>query len=432
MTDALSLRMVAAALPDEPAIITETQTLTFAQCAAMVRDRAQATTQGFSATEVVVATPSIETIVACYAALEARRPIALVHPRTPAAELERQRAQIAAASVPHDAAVILFTSGSTGAARGVVLSREALIAAAVASAAHLGWREDDRWLLCLPLAHAGGLSIVVRCLAARRPIVFHDAEFDPRKVAALATHARATLASLVPTQLTALLEQDPDHRSAFRAVLIGGAAASPALVEAAIARGLPVLRSYGLTESFGQVATARTSDTMPVPLPGVVVAGGTRADPGVIRIAGPMLATRYLDGAAIAPELTTADLGYVDHDGVHVVGRADDVIISGGENVHPAQVEAVLAATPGVLAACAFGVPDARWGQVVAVALAIDDAFDPDIARTRWSAALPPHARPRHVALTDALPLLPSGKIDRRAATHLGPTTAIHYERTSG
>ncbi|MGH9888624.1 MAG: AMP-binding protein, partial [bacterium] len=113
----------------------------------------------------IVAMPSIETVLVVHAALAARRPIALLHHRLTPAETQRQRALVESAELPGDAAVILFTSGSTGAARGVVLSRGALVAAAAASAQHLGWREDDRWLLALSLAHAGGLSIVIRCLA---------------------------------------------------------------------------------------------------------------------------------------------------------------------------------------------------------------------------------------------------------------------------
>ena len=164
-----------------------------------------------------------------------------------------------------------------------------------------------------------------------------------------------------------------------------------------------------------------------------------------------MLATCYLDGSPIAPVFTTADLGYLERSEpgpgdpaglaagagdegprgigattVHIAGRRDDVIITGGENVHPATVEAVLAATPGVRAACVFGVPDERWGQLVAAALVVDAAFDPAAAAARWRAALPGHARPRRLAICPALPPLPSGKVDRRAAAAL-PTSAIDY-----
>ncbi len=380
--------------------------------------------------EIAVATPSQPTLTAIHDALDARTPIALLHARLSAAELDRQRALLASAKLPDDAAAILFTSGSTAAARGVVLSRVAIDAAAAASAEHLGWRDDDRWLLALSTAHAGGLAAVVRCRAAGRPMVVLEADAD--RAALAASLARSTLASLVPTQLAMLLD-DPDWRSpvGLRAVLLGGAAAPPSLLEAAAARGVPFLITYGLTETFGQVATApldRAGDPHAplVPLTGVVVAAGTRAAPARIVIQGPMLATCYLDGEPIAPAFATADLGFLEDGALHVVGRVDDVIITGGENVHPAQVEAVLAATPGVHGACAFAVSDPRWGQIVGAALATAVAFDLRAAAAHWHAALPPHARPRLVATIDALPLLPGGKVDRRAAAAL-PARPVVY-----
>jgi O-succinylbenzoic acid--CoA ligase len=139
-----------------------------------------------------------------------------------------------------------------------------------------------------------------------------------------------------------------------------------------------------------------------------------------------MLATCYLDGAPIAPAFTTADLGYLDGGALYIAGRSDDVIITGGENVHPTAVEIVVAATPGVRAACAFGVRDERWGQIIGAAVVVDPAFDVAAAADRWRAALPSHARPRRLAICTALPLLPSGKVDRRAAAAL-PATPVEY-----
>jgi O-succinylbenzoic acid--CoA ligase len=418
---------ITAAARDEPeriAIATPTRSLTFAACAAAI--------EAIPPPAAIVATPAIETVLAVLAALAAHQPIALIHHRLAPEEAERQRQQALRAELPADAAVILFTSGSTGAARGVVLSRAALVAAAHASAHHLGWRDDDRWLLALSLAHAGGLSIVIRCLAARRPIALCDHDFDRALV--VRQLARCTLASLVPTQLAALLD-DPAWRppAALRAVLLGGAAAPPALLERAADRGVPFLTTYGMTESLGQLATAplgHAGDPRAplVPLDGVALEAGTALAPAPIVVRGPMLATRYLDGAPIAPAFTTADLGSLDGGALRVAGRSDDVIITGGENVHPQAIEVVLAATPGVRAACAFGVRDERWGQVVGAALVVDPAFDLAAAAAHWHAALPAHARPRRLALCPALPVLPSGKIDRRAAAAL-PSTAVDYDR---
>jgi O-succinylbenzoic acid--CoA ligase len=419
---ALSVLEAARETPDRIAIETASRSLSFAACAAAIADD--------PAAAAIVAAPAVDTVLSVYAALAARRPIALLYHRLPPDELQRQRALTLRTPLPPDAAAVLFTSGSTGAARGVVLPFTALAAAADASARHLGWRDDDRWLLALSLAHAGGLSIVIRCLAARRPIALCDGDFDRDAVAALLE--RCTLASLVPTQLAALLD-DPAWRppARLRAVLLGGAAAPPALLERAADRGVPFLTTYGMTESLGQLATAppgRAGDPHAplIPLPGVTFEAGTPAAPAPIVVRAPMLATCCLDGAPIAPRFTTADLGSLDGGALHVAGRSDDVIITGGENVHPATVEAVLAATPGVRAACAFGLPDERWGQLVAAALVVDPAFDAAAAAARWRTALPGHALPRRLALCAALPLRPSGKVDRRAAATL-PSSAIDY-----
>jgi O-succinylbenzoic acid--CoA ligase len=371
----------------------------------------------------VVAHAAVDTILAIYRALDRATPLALLHPRLTAEELLRQRTALRASDLPPGTAFVLFTSGSNGTPRGVVLSREAIVAAATASAACLGWREDDRWLLCLPIAHAGGLSIVVRCLIARKPIILHEGGFDAAAVHALAVNHRASLASLVPTQLTRFYERCPPS---LRAVLVGGAAVTPTQIEAAIAAGWPIRPTYGMTETFGQVATATEPGGLPRVLPGVTITAGE-----TLRIRGPMLATRYLDGMPIAPELVTSDLGVVDDDRVYVHGRRDDVIVTGGEKVHPAAVEAVLAATPGVQTACAFSASDPIWGQVVAVAVTVDANFSHRAALAYWYAALAPHARPRRLAVVTGLPTLPSGKLDRCAIASM-PTAEVHYDDFSG
>jgi O-succinylbenzoic acid--CoA ligase len=184
-----------------------------------------------------------------------------------------------------------------------------------------------------------------------------------------------------------------------------------------------------MTESFGQIATALPAhagdpSAKLIPLPGVVIETGTVSAPAPIAIRAPFLARRYLDGEAIAPRFETADLGYIDGDTLHVIGRIDDVIISGGENVHPLLVEAVLAATPGVRSAIVFGVDDDRWGQRVVAALAVESRFELAAAITRWHAALPRHAWPREIATVRELPVSPNGKLDRRAATRL-PRTLV-------
>lgn len=399
MSDPLS----ALAAGDRPAILTRREVVPFSAAALgpSGEDGARA------------ATPEISTVLAVYAALDAHRPLALLHPALAAGELHRQHALIRDAALAEPDALVLFTSGSTGAARGIVHTRESILAAARASERRLGWQPDDRWLVCLPLAHSGGLSIVIRCLAARLPLVLHEGAFEAAAVRALLADSRVTLASLVPTQLVTLLD-DPAWRPPpdLRAVLLGGAAAPPTLIDRALARGVPVHQTYGLTETFGQVATACEPGGPLVPLDGVELAGSP------LRIRGAMLASRYLDGAPISPEFTTADLAECGAT-LRILGRADDLIITGGENVHPAEVEAVLAAIRGVRTACVFGISDARWGQIVAAALAITDEFDRVGAAARWHEMLPAYARPRRLAVLPELPELPNGKLDRRAIAAL-------------
>jgi O-succinylbenzoic acid--CoA ligase len=412
LDDTLSVRAAAAEVPDALALVTADARLTYAELAAAVA-RAPI---GDGPVELT-AVPSIETVVAILAALEARRPLILHLPRLPEAQRARQAELARAAPPPGGTLAVIFTSGSTGAPRPIALSRRAALGAAAASAAHLGWRDDDAWLLCLPLAHVSGLAIVVRCLAARRPIALAT-DGQPAAIAAAAAAGRATLASLVPAQLAALLD-DPAGAAALpplRAALLGGAAAPRALREAAAARGVRFLTTYGMTETWGQVVTAPLAragvvdDAVGVPLPGVTIAAGTHAAPAPIAIRGPMCP---------APDtaITTADLGFLDAAGaLHVTGRADDVIITGGENVHPLAVEEALAAAPGVVEACVVGVPDPRWGQrvVAAVVLAPGAALEPVVAHA--DRALAPHQRPRGWRVVARLPRTATGKLDRRAA----------------
>jgi len=400
---ALSVR--AAAAEADLGLIDDDGAMTFAELAHAAADVDAPT---------VIAAPTRATVIAIVAALEQQRPIGLVHARLAPADQDALRARLAAAAPPAGTFAIVFTSGSTAEPKAVVVSRRAAVAAAAASAARLGWHDDDRWLVALPLAHVGGLAIVVRSLIARRPIVLAGGG----DLAGTIERHRVTLASLVPTQLEALVERGWRPPAHLRAILVGGAAAPAALIERALALGLPVLTTYGMTETFGQVATARPGERLPPdaigrPLPGVGITAGTRARPAPVVVDSPARCA-YLGDDASGP-VVTADLGFVEDGLLYVVGRADDVIITGGENVHPLAVEAALARVPGVARVCVFGVPDDRWGQLVAAAIVAGDGFDAG-ALDRAIAGLAPHLRPRRVRVVDSLPLGPTGKVDRRRA----------------
>lgn len=334
---------------------------------------------------------------------------------------------------------ILYTSGTTGRAKGAVLPRRAFIASAAASAGNLELREGDRWLLCLPLCHVGGLSILTRCLLARCAVILAP-RFDPEAVLASIARDGATLLSVVPTMLVALLEADRDNLLArLRAILVGGAAAPErALVECA-RRGVPALTTYGLTEACSQVTSQPPRDPRTTEagsgraLPGIEVriAGVGEDDAGRIQIRSPALFRGYWRGPAqpVDPArgvsedgwLDTGDIGRLDAEGrLHVLARRTDLIVSGGENVYPAEVERALEACAGVARALVFGLPDERWGQIVAAALVLSPGAPAADRLAALAAELPArlasHKRPRRIAVIEELPVTAAGKLDRAGA----------------
>ncbi|MFH1277077.1 MAG: AMP-binding protein [Candidatus Eisenbacteria bacterium] len=331
-------------------------------------------------------------------------------------------------SIPDDGRplAIVFTSGSTGKPKGVVLSRAAFVASARASEANLGWEENDRWGLTMSLAHIGGLSVVTRALLARRAVV-RAAPFDATNLARAVQEERITLLSLVPAMVRRLLDLDPPWTppAHLRAILIGGGAVSERLLAEGNDRGLPLLPTYGLTETCSQVATARPGGAVATaaapPLPGVEM----RVREGRIQVRGPMTMTAYFPEDSCASPYTddgwldTGDLGEIDGAGrVTVRGRADDVVSTGGENVSLREVEEALVAYPGIAGAVAFGVEDDTWGVVVAAAVATKGGGDLDrAALDRFlRGRLAPHKRPRRLARIASIPETPSGKPDRGAA----------------
>lgn len=303
--------------------------------------------------------------------------------------------------VDDEVALVLATSGSTGAPKAVELSSAALAAATRASLARLGSRPGDRWLCCLPLHHVAGIAVLLRAAALDTPPIVQP-RFDVEAVG----RADATHVSLVPTMLARLLDAGADLRR-FETVLLGGAPASPALLSRAQAAGVTIVQTYGMTETCGGCVYDG------VPLDGVEVAIG---DGGRIRLAGPVLFSGYRGGPRHTGWHTTADLGRLDDGRLTVLGRDDDVIITGGEKVSAPQVAALLAGHPAVAEAVVVGRPDREWGErVVAVVVPREPAAPPALAELRAlvRARAPSYAAPRELVVVSALPRLPSGKIDR-------------------
>jgi O-succinylbenzoic acid--CoA ligase len=396
---------------------------TFAAIAARVRQRARP-----ASPRVVLGVPSLETIVSMLEALEHHVPLVPLHPRW--TELERERAVAQAMASPRldgSHLAVLFTSGTSGTPKGALLSRPAFVDAAHASAERLGWRGGDRWLLAMPLAHVGGLSVLVRTLIARKTLVLGpEGSFDPAAHIELVSRERVTLVSLVPTQLAALVRLERRCPPSIRAVLLGGAACPPRVLECAVGLGYPIHTTYGLTEMCAQVATSRApvrsiDEGVGEPLAGVeltIVEGRI-----VVRSRSRM--DGWLDPSLPSPFdaegfYDTGDLGEIDaHGRLHVHVRRDDLIVTGGENVYPAEVEQALVALEGIEAACVVGVSDPMWGQRVAAAVVSSMPVDETSLRERLRAVLSGFKIPRVIVSLEALPTNAVGKIDRVAVRAL-------------
>jgi o-succinylbenzoate---CoA ligase len=307
------------------------------------------------------------------------------------------------AGVPPDVAVVIATSGSTGAPKGVMLSATALRASAAASLRRVEASKGERWLCCLPVSHVSGLQVLVRALLSESEPIIHD-RFDPRAV----LDSGADHVSLVPTQLRRLVELGADL-TGFRTILLGGAAARPGLLERARDLGARVVTTYGMSEtSGGCVYDGR-------PLYNVDLKIG---EDGLIRISGPVLFAGYRFGGAPPFDggwFVTSDLGELTGGRLRVLGRADDVINTGGEKVVATAVAAVLGTHPEVADVAVIGVPDPEWGELVtAVVVPANPDTPPTLAQLRAYSRdrLPPHAAPRDLRLVSGLPLLPNGKTD--------------------
>lgn len=373
------------------------------------------------------------------------------------------------AHVPAECAVVVATSGSTSSASHIALSAQALRASDAATSARLGTR--GAWVLALPTRYVAGAQVLIRSvLAGWEPILASPADlgFEPSHLVSAARLAPSDvplLTSLVPTQLVRLLHDSEATREvadAYSAILLGGAPASAEVLERAADAGLSIVTTYGMAETCGGCVYDG------VPLDGVSVRLA-EDDGGRIELSGPMLALGYLDAAGNLQEqrdgsggsgsgtgfrtdpdgsrwLTTSDLGLLEPAGkLRVLGRADDVIITGGVKVHPGVIEAALSSIPGVVEAVVFSVPDDEWGErvVATVVVGQDFALSPTSPEDGSPGHLDPHALsalvpqsatsdvpsgahwPRAILTVDRMPRLATGKVDRRAvvsamAPHVG------------
>jgi o-succinylbenzoate---CoA ligase len=316
------------------------------------------------------------------------------------------------ARVAEDTAVVIATSGSTGEPKGVQLGATALLHSARASLARIGARPGERWLCPLPTSHIAGVGVLVRSLLSGvDPLVLPRLEPTGPDLAALA----CAHVSLVPTQLRRLLAASA-NLAAFRTILLGGAAIPAALLVQAREAGANVITTYGMSETCGGCVYSGK------PLDGVTV----RTDEtGRIQITGPVLFTSYRNRPDLTAEALangwyhTTDLGILDPGGtLHVLGRADDIIITGGKKVAPTEVAAALETHPAVREAVVIGEPDPDWGQrVTAIVVPTTPGSRPHLhaLQAHVRQTLPPHAAPKVLHVVSEIPLLASGKPDQAA-----------------
>jgi O-succinylbenzoic acid--CoA ligase len=332
---------------------------------------------------------------------------------------------------------VVYTSGTSGKPKGAMLTYGNHLWSATASALNLGLDANDRWLACLPLFHVGGLSILLRSVIYGTTAVIH-AGFDASRVNAAIDYDRVTIVSVVANMLQRMLDERSDrpYPETLRSVLLGGGPAPEPLLRRCAAIGVPVVQTYGLTETASQIATLAPEDALRKlgsagkPLFGselrIVSEDGSDCPfgtAGEIVVRGPTVTPGYVNKpdetvAAIREGwLHTGDVGYVDAEGyLYVLDRRDDLIVSGGENVYPAEVEAVLQSHPDVLEAGVFGIEDDRWGRAPAAVVVLHPGASNDssslIAYCRERLAA--YKTPCRIDFADALPRNAAGKLVRR------------------
>lgn len=332
---------------------------------------------------------------------------------------------------------IIYTSGTSGTAKGAMLTFGNHWWSAMGSALNLGLRHDDRWLACLPLFHVGGLATLLRGVICGTTVIVH-AGFDAAAVNRAIEEEGVTIVSLVPTTLARLLAERGSRPfpPSLRCLLVGGGPLPASLLGECAALGWPVAPTYGLTEAASQVATLPPGEAGPPgssgrPLfpteiriesePGKAAPPET---PGEVLVRGPAVTPGYFrrpeetKAALRGGWLRTGDIGCLDGEGLlHVLDRRDDLIVSGGENVYPAEVEEVLRSHPDVLDAGVTGLPDGEWGQRVAAAVVLRAGAraGEESLMAFCRERLARYKAPRELRLVTELPRNPGGKVLRRA-----------------
>ena len=320
-----------------------------------------------------------------------------------------------------DIAAIMNTSATTGQFKSVPLRWGQIRAHVQASKEVLGKTEQDNWLMVLPLFHVSGLSILMRSLYNGTAVTILP-KYDESQVLKLIESENINMMSLVPTILTQLEPSIIHHN--LRVILLGGEFIPMALIDACEKKSLPIYKTYGMTETFSQSVTfsvlgyPHKRDSVGRPLPGMQVHIDKPDADGVgeIHLTGPMVMTGYIDKEPIDGDLNTDDIGYVDEDGfVYILNRRKDLIISGGENIYPKELEDLVYTLPSVKECAVVPVPDPKWGQVPALFVAFHDgeSMTADAILSFMTKSLAKYKVPKYVKILPALPRNGTGKIVR-------------------
>ena len=320
-----------------------------------------------------------------------------------------------------DIAAIMNTSATTGQFKSVPLRWGQIKAHVQASKEVLGKTEQDNWLMVLPLFHVSGLSILMRSLHNGTAVTILP-KYDEAQVLKLIESETINMMSLVPTILTQLEPSISHHK--LRVILLGGEFIPMALIDACEKKSLPIYKTYGMTETFSQSVTfsvldyPHKRDSVGKPLPGMQVRIDNLDADGVgeIHLTGPMVMTGYISQEPIDGDLNTDDIGYVDEDGfVYILNRRKDLIISGGENIYPKELEDLVYTLPSVKECAVVPVPDPKWGQVPALFVALHDgeSMTGDEILSFMTKSLAKYKVPKYVKILPALPRNGTGKIVR-------------------
>lgn len=340
-----------------------------------------------------------------------------------------------------DVCSVMYTSGTTGKPKGVLQTFGNHWWSAVGSALNLGLKEEDGWLCAVPLFHISGFSILMRSVIYGMPVYLYE-QFKEEEINKILQSGKVTIMSVVSTMLHRLLAQlgNSGYHKRFRCMLLGGGPAPKPLLDACIAKGIPVFQSYGMTETSSQIVTLSPEDSMiklgsagkPLfPAQLKIMDNGTQLEaniPGEIVVKGPNVTKGYLNRKDANMEsfkngwFYTGDIGYVDDEGyLFVMDRRSDLIISGGENIYPAEIEEVLLSFPDVIEAGVTGVSHSYWGQVPIGFIVTTKSIDKGELFQYCKEKLAKYKVPKQLYFVDSLPRNASNKLLRRRLVDLIP-----------